>query len=168
MFDSFKKSMGQTAAAAKWKADQMVRSNRAQQEINNIKREVAVARDQIAGALLDMRQRGEAVPAEIEPVCANVDVLVAQLAEHESMLAAINAEQSPGAAPAAAATKSCPSCHTAVPAAAMFCTSCGYNFVTAPAAAAQKTTVPCPNCQFEVGGGAAFCPNCGARVIPAS
>ena len=175
MFDSFRKSVGQTAAVAKWKADQMMRSNRSQQEINNIKREVATARDQIAGALLDMRQRGEAVPSEIEPVCANVDALMAQLAEHESMLAAINAEQSPGAAPIGAApatyaTKSCPSCHTAVPAAAMFCTTCGYNFAAAPAAAAAapKATVPCPNCQSEVAGGTAFCPNCGTRVIPAS
>ena len=173
MFDSFRKSVGQTAAVAKWKADQMMRSNRSQQEINNIKREVATARDQIAGALLDMRQRGEVVPSEIEPVCANVDALMAQLAEHESMLAAINAEQSPsaapmGAAPATYATKSCPSCHTAVPAAAMFCTTCGYNFAAAPAAVAQKATVPCPNCQSEVAGGTAFCPNCGTRVIPAS
>lgn len=165
MFDSFKKSVGQTAAVAKWKADQMMRSNKAQQEINNIKREVATARDQIAGAVLDMRQRGEPVPPEIEPVCANLDAMMAQLAEHEAQLAAINAEQAPGAAPMGA-TKPCPNCHTAVPAAAMFCTTCGYNFAAAPAP--QKTTVTCPNCHFEVTGGTAFCPNCGSRVIPAS
>jgi RNA polymerase subunit RPABC4/transcription elongation factor Spt4 len=172
MFDSFKKSVGQTAAVAKWKADQMVRGNKTQQEINNMKREVASARDQIAGALLDMRQRGEPVPPEIEPLCANVDTLMAQVTEHEALLAAINAEQAPGAAPMAAApmgaTKSCPNCHTAVPAAAMFCTTCGYNFAAAPAPAAPKATVTCPNCHFEVTGGTAFCPNCGTRVLPAS
>ena len=67
-----------------------------------------------------------------------------------------------------AATKVCPNCHTSVPAAAMFCTTCGYNFAAAPAAPApEKTTVTCPNCHFEVPAGSVFCPNCGGRVIPA-
>lgn len=175
MFDKFKQNVGQAAAVAKWKADQMVRQNKVQGEVNNIKREVAAARDQIAGGVLDMRQRGEQLPPEIEALCANIDGLMAQLAEHEAQLAAINAEQAPGAAPApaayaapAAATKSCPNCHTSVPAAAMFCTTCGYNFAQPPAPApAPVASVTCPNCHFEVQGGAAFCPNCGTRVVPA-
>jgi len=175
MFDKFKQMGAQGMATAKWKADQLVRSNKVQQEISNVKREIATARDQIAGVVLDMRQRGEQVPAELEPVCASIDGLMATLAEHEAQLATINAEQAPaapGAAPAyaapGAATKVCPSCHTNVPAAAMFCTTCGFNFAQAPAAPApEKTTVTCPNCHFEVPGGSAFCPNCGARVLPA-
>ena len=180
MFDKFKQNVGQAAAVAKWKADQLVRINKAQSEISNVKHEIANARDQIAGAVLDMRQRGEQLPPELEPVCANIDSLMATLAQHEAQLAAINAEQAPGAAPApaaqgyaapaaAAATKTCPNCHTSVPAAAMFCTTCGYNFAQAPAPAApvEKTSVTCPNCHYEVTGGSAFCPNCGTRVVPA-
>jgi membrane protease subunit (stomatin/prohibitin family) len=174
MFDKFRQNVGQAAAVAKWKADQMVRQNKAQQEISNAKREIAAARDQIAGVVFDMRQRGEAIPSELESACATVDGLMAHLAEHEAQLATINAEQAPAAAPApayaapAAATKPCPNCHTSVPASAMFCTTCGYNFAAAPAApAAEKTTVTCPSCHFEVPAGSAFCPNCGGRVIPA-
>ncbi len=172
MFDKFKQNVGQAAAVAKWKADQMVRSNKVQQEISNVKREIATARDQIAGVVLDMRQRGEPVPAELEPVCASIDTLMADLAQHEAQLVAINAEQAPGAAPVApaapaAATKVCPNCHTNVPAAAMFCTPCGFNFAQAPAPVAEKTTVTCPSCHFEVPAGSAFCPNCGTRVLPA-
>jgi RNA polymerase subunit RPABC4/transcription elongation factor Spt4 len=177
MFDKFKQNVGQAAAVAKWKADQMVRQNKTQQEVNNAKREIAAAREQIAGVVLDMRQRGEPIAPELESACANIDGLMAHLAEHEAQLAAINAEQAPSAAPAAApatygvpvaATKVCPNCHTSVPAAAMFCTTCGYNFAAAPAAPApEKTTVTCPNCHFEVAAGSVFCPNCGGRVIPA-
>jgi len=179
MFDSFKKSVGQAAAVTKWKADQLVRQNKVQSEISNLKHQVGGARDQIAGAVLDMRQRGEALPPDLEPVCANIDGLMAQLAEAEARLAAINAEQAPGAAPAvsaaapapvvSAATKVCPNCHSTIPAAAMFCTTCGYNFAAAPAPAPapEKTTVTCPNCHYEVPAGSAFCPNCGTRVLPA-
>ena len=176
MFDKFKQNVGQAAALAKWKADQMVRVNKANQEINNVKREIATARDQIAGVVLGMRQRGEQLPAEVEAACVNMDGLMATLAQHEAQLAAINAEQAPSAPPAApaayaapaASLKVCPNCHANIPAAAMFCTTCGFNFAQAPAAPApEKTTVTCPNCHFEVPGGSAFCPNCGARVLPA-
>jgi RNA polymerase subunit RPABC4/transcription elongation factor Spt4 len=173
VFDSLKKGFGQAASEVKWKADQMVRINKVQNEIATLKREVGTARDQIAGAVLDMRQRGEPLPPEVEALCANIDGIMAQVAEHEAQLAAINAEVAPGSQPArpaapAAATKVCPNCHTSIPAATMFCTTCGYNFAAAPAAPATKTTVTCPNCHFEVPGGSAFCPNCGSRVLPAA
>jgi hypothetical protein len=63
----------------------------------------------------------------------------------------------------AVATKACPNCHTTLPAAAMFCTTCGYSFQAAPppVEAAPKTTQICPNCQFEAPATSAFCPNCG-------
>ena len=179
MFDSFKKNVGQAAAVAKWKGDQLVRINHVQNEIGTLRQRISGARDQIAGSVLDMRQRGEQLPPEVEALCANIDGIMAQIAEHEAHLATINAETAPGSQPApaaypaaapAAASKVCPNCHTNVPAAAMFCTTCGYNFAAAPAAPAPeaKTTVTCPNCHFEVSGGSAFCPNCGSRVLPAA
>jgi hypothetical protein len=63
----------------------------------------------------------------------------------------------------AVATKACPNCHTTLPAAAMFCTTCGYSFQSAPppVEAAPKATQTCPNCQFEAPATSAFCPNCG-------
>ncbi len=174
MFDRFKQNVGQAAAAAKWKADQLVRINKVQGEINKLKGEISNAHDQIAHAVLEMRQRGEALPPELEAVCANVDGLNAQITEHEAQLAAINAEQAPGSQPApaaapaaapvapAATTKTCPSCHASVPFAAGFCPNCGFKFAPAEA---PKTTVTCPNCAFEVPAGSAFCPNCGTRVV---
>ena len=179
MFDSLKKGFGQAAAVTKWKADQLVRINKVQNEIANLKREVGTAHEQIATAVLEMRKSGQQLPPEVEALCANLDGINAQVAEHEGLLATINAEAAPAAQPApaaypaaapAAATKVCPNCHANVPAATMFCNNCGYNFAAAPAAAPApeaKTTVTCPNCHFEVPGGSAFCPNCGSRVLPA-
>ena len=175
MFDRFKQKAEQGLAITKWKADQLVRINKVQGEISNLKRELANTHEQIAKAVLDMRQRGETLPPELEAACANVDALQAQVTEHEAQLATINAEQAPSAQPAPAAApvptpapaapagamKTCPSCHNSVPFAAGFCPNCGFKFAPAEA---EKTTVTCPNCGFEVPAGSAFCPNCGTRV----
>ncbi len=69
----------------------------------------------------------------------------------------------PNYPPQQAATKVCPNCQTVIPAAAMFCTTCGYSFQAAPPpqAEAPKATQTCPNCQFEAPATSAFCPNCG-------
>ena len=174
MFKNLREGASRQIEIAKWKADQLVRINKVQGEISKLKSEVNSAHDQIAHAVLDMRQRGEALPPEVEAACASVDALQAQIAEHEAQLAAINAEQAPGAQPAPAAApvptpvaapaamKTCPSCHNSVPFAAGFCPNCGFKFAPAEA---EKTSVTCPTCAFEVPAGSAFCPNCGTRVI---
>ncbi len=175
MFKKFTDGASKQIEIAKWKADQLVRINKVQGEINKLKGEVNGIHEQIAHAVLEMRKQGQALPPELEAVCANLDALQAQISEHETQLAAINAEQAPGSQPAPAvvpapaapaasptgATKACPNCHASVPFAAGFCPNCGFKFAPVEP---QKTTVTCPSCSYEVPAGSAFCPNCGTRV----
>jgi membrane protease subunit (stomatin/prohibitin family) len=63
----------------------------------------------------------------------------------------------PGTAPATG-TVECPSCHTANPEGAKFCSSCGTS-LTPP-------RIVCSNCQSENPVGARFCANCGQALGP--
>ncbi len=181
MFDRIKKE----ANIAKFKAEQLMHVQGVQNEIATINQQVSGVKDRIAGKVLELRQNGPLGIPEIDELCASIEGLQAQIEQKEAQINAIRAEQAPGsgapvpqpvyppqpgypppqpAAPAAA-TKACPNCQTAVPAAAMFCTSCGYNFQQAPAAPEPETTTQtCPNCHFEAPMASAFCPNCGQAL----
>ena len=66
------------------------------------------------------------------------------------------AMQAQSGAPAAAATVICPNCHTANPAGAKFCNSCG--------AKLSAGTIKCPTCGTENPAGAKFCSNDGTKL----
>ena len=188
MFDRFK----QTANIAKFKAEQLLHVQGVQNEIATINQQINGEKDRIAGKVLELRQNGPLGIPDIDELCASIEGLQAQITQKEAQINAIRAEQPPqsGApapqpgyapqpayppqpgyppAPQAAAptvgTKACPNCQTAVPAPAMFCTSCGYNFQQAPAAPEPpQATQTCPHCNFEAPAASAFCPNCGQAM----
>jgi RNA polymerase subunit RPABC4/transcription elongation factor Spt4 len=175
MFDRFK----QAANVTKFKAEQLLRVQGVQNEIAGINQQVNGLRDRIAAAVLDLHQKGPLGIPELDEICASVDALQAQIAQKEAQITAIRNEQPPQAGapapqasappPPAVEVKTCPNCHTSVPASAMFCTSCGYNFQQEPAApeAAPEdapATQTCPNCHFEAPATSAFCPNCGQAL----
>jgi RNA polymerase subunit RPABC4/transcription elongation factor Spt4 len=176
MFDRFK----QTANVAKFKAEQLLRVQGVQNEIATINQQVNGIKDRIAGKVLELRQNGPLGLPEIDELCASIEGLHAQIAQKEAQINAIRAEQppqsgspapqpgyppAPQAAAPAAGTKTCPNCQTVVPAAAMFCTSCGHNFQQAPAAPEEApATRTCPHCNFEAPAASAFCPNCGQSL----
>jgi pSer/pThr/pTyr-binding forkhead associated (FHA) protein len=70
----------------------------------------------------------------------------------------------------------CPSCHMAAPAGAIFCDNCGYDLRTVSAAAAPPIPptqlvsesgsgeIICPNCRHSNIVGSAFCENCGSQL----
>jgi hypothetical protein len=138
MFDRMK----QAASEAKFKADQLLRVQRVQNEIGGINQQMRSVSDKIASVVLDLYQRGALPVPELGELCAQVDGLRAQVAQKEAQVAAIKAEQfqaaapppppppqtyapPPPPAPAPVATKECPNCHAALPVTAVFCTSCG-------------------------------------------
>ncbi len=177
MFDSLRKG----ANLAKFKADQLLREQRVQSEIGSINQQMNALKDRIAAAVLELRKNGPLGLPELDDLCTQADGLVDQIAQHQAQIAAIRAEQAPGQAPQqpaypqqqaypaaapvpapAPAVKTCPNCGASVPAAAGFCTSCGFSFQAAPPPApVAPATQTCPNCQAQVPVTSAFCPNCG-------
>ncbi len=186
MFDKFKQSLNQTVNSTKFKADQLLKINNIQGEIGGLQREANTVREQIASTVVELHQRGALPVPELEGLCAQVEALLAQVAEKQRQIEAIRAEPMPGQAPAAAPqqpvypaqpapvpapypnqvasavdTKVCPTCQATVPGVVVFCPNCGFNFPPAVAEAAPKTTKTCPSCQYEAPLTSAFCPNCG-------
>ena len=181
MFDRFK----QAANVTKFKAEQLLREQRVQNEIATINQQVNGVRDRIAAKVLELRQNGPLGIPELDELCASIDGLQAQIAQKEAQIGAIRAEQPPqsGApAPQPASppqpgyppspppvpeveTKVCPNCQASVPAPVMFCPACGHNFNQAPAAPEPpQATHTCPHCNFEAPAASAFCPNCGQAM----
>lgn len=177
MFDRFK----QTANVAKFKAEQLLHVQSVQNEIGVINQQISGVRERIAEKVLELRQNGPLGIPEVDDLCVSIEGLRAQIAQKEAQIAAIRAETAPQQQPApaqpqqtyasapsptpAAATKVCPSCSAVVPAPAMFCTSCGFNFKQAAAPVEPaKATRTCPHCQFEAPAASAFCPNCGQSM----
>ncbi len=69
----------------------------------------------------------------------------------------------------------CPSCHMAAPAGAIFCDNCGYDLRTVNAASpplpptqlvqdSGSAEIICPNCRHSNIVGSAFCENCGSQL----
>lgn len=167
IMDQFKRGVDK----AKFEADRLVRINRVQNEIGNVKREIFSVREKIAAAVIDHHKQGDLLHADLEELCGAIDQFETQIAEKEAQIAAIRAEVLPSTPVPAApppspsgSTNRCPHCGFAAPAGAVFCPNCGKQIPPPPppvAPAANK----CSNCSFGLGAEAAFCPNCGQKVV---
>lgn len=75
------------ADVAKFKADQMMRINRLQGEISNLRREIQAVREKIADAVVGLHQKSLLSHQELEDLCVAIDGLNAQIAEKEVQIA---------------------------------------------------------------------------------
>jgi RNA polymerase subunit RPABC4/transcription elongation factor Spt4 len=148
---------------AKFKADQLLRVNKVQNEIGALRRDITGVREKIAEAVVQLHKQGPLTYPEVEELCLKIDQLETQIAEKDAQIVAIRTEQPPiavvaaGAAAAAAgqATAACPHCHAPVPVDAAFCPNCGKQIPPRP---------KCKQCGYVLDAEAMFCPNCGQRV----
>ena len=147
---------------AKFKADQLLRVNKVQNEISALRRDILGVREKVAEAVVVLHKQGPLAYPEVEELCVKIDEIETQIAEKDAQLVAIRAEQPPVAAGAAAAavaagqaTAACPHCHAPVPVDAAFCPNCGQHIPPRP---------KCAKCGYLLGAEAMFCPNCGQRV----
>ena len=162
---------------AKFKADQLMRVNRVQGEVSNLRRDIQGVREKIANAVVQLHKQNALAHPELEEMCGTIDQFEAQIAEKEAQIAAIKAEVPPQSpAPASpgyttpvptGATAICPNCQASMPVGAAFCTNCGKPLpqpTPTPVSVQPSASIHCPNCGFALPAEAAFCVNCGKPI----
>jgi len=158
---------------AKFKADQLMRINRVQGEVGDLRREIQGVREKIATAAIELHKQGPLSYPGLEELCAAIDRIEAQIVEKEALIARIRAEVPPQATPptlvsSANSVNPCPHCGFDAPVGAAFCPNCGKSIPAASEAAGVEPAADsgkCSNCGFSFPAGADFCPNCGQRVL---
>jgi len=147
IFNQFKHGVDVT----KFKADQLLRVNRVQSEIDGIKPKIAEMYIRIGHTAYGLHQQGKLLDQELVQLCAMIDDLNRQIAEKEMLIAAIREEQPPQSQlPPFQSAILCPGCSHPVSKGAVFCMNCGSQL--------PKT---CPQCGMLVSENARFCTNCG-------
>ena len=84
---------------AKFKADQMLRANRVQSEINDVRREISAIRENIVNTVIQLHKQNTLTQVELEQLCASVDQKESLIAEKEALVASIKAESMPVSQP---------------------------------------------------------------------
>jgi hypothetical protein len=147
IFNQFKHGVDVT----KFKADQLLRINRIQSEIDGLKPKIAEMHIRIGHTAYGLHQQGKLMDQELVQLCAVIDDLNRQIAEKEMLIAATRDEQPPQVQqPSFQAAILCPSCNQPVSKGALFCMNCGGQL--------PKT---CPQCGNLVSDNARFCTTCG-------
>jgi hypothetical protein len=147
IFNHFKHGVDVT----KFKADQLLRINRVQSEIDGIKPKIAEMHVRIGHSAYALHQQGDLANQELVDLCAAIDDLNRQVAEKEMLIVAIREEQPPqGPQPVVQSGMLCSKCQNPVSKGAVFCMVCGNPL--------PKT---CPQCGMLISDTAKFCTNCG-------
>lgn len=146
-FGKLKSGAGKVA----FEAEKMARLNKAQGELNQIKRQIDTNYTKLGEMYYRSVVAQEAMSPAAEDLCRQIVELERQLALKNEEVAHINAEQFGAPAPAAAAP---PAQAAPLPPA---------DPTPAPAPAPSGTKF-CSNCGKEIPAAVKFCPDCGSKV----
>jgi rRNA maturation endonuclease Nob1 len=150
IFNHFKHGVDVT----KFKADQLLRINRIQSEIDGLRPKISEMHIRIANTAYELHQQGKLMNSELVELCAAIDDINRQMAEKESLINAIREEQPPqGVQTSAQATNICPNCRNPFSKGTLFCMHCGSPL--------PKT---CPQCGTLITENARFCTSCGFNL----
>jgi RNA polymerase subunit RPABC4/transcription elongation factor Spt4 len=149
-----------TAEVAKFKTNQMMKVNKIQGEINQVKQEIDKLRVQIADQVLALRASGVTIP-QLEELCSAIDQFNAQIAEKNAQIEMVKAEQAPQ-------PPQCPTCQTFLQPGTTFCPKCGTPIQAAPPPPPPPAAAPlvCSKCGATLPDGTVFCTSCGQKLTP--
>jgi len=142
----FMDSLRRGVDRAGFEVDKLLRANRVRSRIGTLRSEVDGGLREIGQRVIELYERGEAVPAGLRERCEKVRQLQKDLADLEAELEAINneapheLEQGPLAQPAPSIA-TCQNCGHTVTEGANFCPNCGAGLAV-PAAAPPSPPEP--------------------------
>lgn len=152
----------------KFKADQLLRINRVQSEINVLLQDMTQIQKKIAAKAIELHQASHLANPELEQLCLGIDDINRQIREKESLIAVIRTEEVPQFVPPQTyqVANPCPACGFDIPVSAAFCPNCGHAVSTPPPPTASEAApyIICPSCGNHVEMTVAFCPECGQKI----
>ena len=130
MFDNARRAAGAMMGRAAWEAERTQRIAAIQRELGLLQRERAALLDQLAGAVVDLARRGDAMQPALKAIADRLAAMEDEVKRAQSAIQTIQSEKyQPTAAPysvgATGPEKPCPTCGARMPTNARFCSSCG-------------------------------------------
>lgn len=137
-------------------ADKMLRINRKQSEIGQMRKQIEQVVNQLGHAAYGLHTQGSALPADLTGPCQQIDTLYAQIKQAEQEVERIRQEALPDS-DLPTGTR-CSSCGLGIPDVAAFCPNCG-----SPRPKPEPGLI-CATCGNAMPPGTRFCANCGQPV----
>jgi chromosome segregation ATPase len=130
MFDNAKRAAGAMVSRAAWEAERTQRISAIQRELGLLQRERASLLDQLAGAVVELSRRREAMPSTLKAIADRLATMEDEVRRAQTAIQTIQSEKfQPTAAPYSVSVsgpeKACATCGARMPATARFCSSCG-------------------------------------------
>lgn len=130
MFDNAKRAAGAMVSRAAWEAERTQRISAIQRELGLLQRERASLLDQLAGVVIELSRRREAMPPALKAIADRLAAMEDEVRRAQTAIQTIQTEKyQPTAAPYAVSVsgpeKACATCGARMPATARFCSSCG-------------------------------------------
>lgn len=173
IFDRLKHGVDVT----KFKADQLMRINRVQGEIDTLRQNIAQIQKNIYTKAYDLHQAGSLANPELENFCLLIDDIYHKIRDKENDIAIIRTEDVPKYIPppiVSSVANPCPECGFDIPSTAAFCPNCGHTIRddSVPISETQDGMITCPVCGNNIMDTMPFCPECGHKMsesdLPAS
>lgn len=153
---AFLKQIRSKADQVTLEADKMLRINRKQSEIGQMRKQIEQVISQLGQAAYKLHTQGSALPADLSGPCNQIDTLNAHIKQAEQEIERIRLETLPDF-DLPTGTR-CLSCGLGIPDVAAFCPNCG-----SPRPKPEPGLI-CASCGNPMPPGTRFCANCGQQV----
>jgi predicted nucleic acid-binding Zn-ribbon protein len=153
----------------KFKADQMLRVNRIQGEIDKLHKDISKVKDRIAQTAFNLYQTGALSNPELAELCLEINRINQEIREKEDQVIKIKQEIPPQIEPAYEGIQ-CTNCKAYNALDVRYCTNCGTQLTVSVNPVSELSSVDfieCPHCGSTIPKDLIYCTECGQKLINA-